>query len=202
MREILFKGYSIETKEWVCGGCYSTKDPETGVMSYFIVEDESQEHIECFPESISQWTGVAIDGRNLYEGDIVQVGVKGKEDKALFVVAFGQCGVRLFGAGVTTEKRTANKHRLFKRKFVTKCSANNESELGYMGFYFEPLNDLAKALLFLGVADDIFGIVNGALSVEIIGPAFDIIQSKETNIDRWTELQHDLMNWFNAKKED
>ena len=71
MREIKFRGKSVDTKEWVYGGYY-----EWGDKSYIIQKDiNTAQMIEVIPETVGQYIGVKDnngEGEEIYEGDVIE----------------------------------------------------------------------------------------------------------------------------------
>lgn len=182
MRQILFKGMSIETKEWVYGGFYVKVDQETGVEApVYIVDRQTQEHIECFPESISQWTGLDLKhfpGGNsglLFEGDIIQFHIPDNPlAKPEFQIVFGQCGCRVYLNGFMRGMATERERHIFKRKMpqVEIPADNDKVHFGYSGFYLLPANGAASKLWRKGIADDLYGVLS-TLGGKIVGHVFN-----------------------------
>lgn len=91
MREILFRGKSLETSEWVCGG-YSSYDVRYLSDGPIINENDGCENIVCpsiinydddclwvrvVPETVGQWTGtIDVNDQKIFDGDIVKVMTK------------------------------------------------------------------------------------------------------------------------------
>lgn len=76
MREIKFRGKSVDTKEWIYGGYY-----EWDNKSYIIQKDiwdrdiHTAQMIEVIPETVGQYIGVKDnngEGEEIYEGDIIE----------------------------------------------------------------------------------------------------------------------------------
>jgi len=154
MREILFKGKSIKTKKWVYGGFYVGKDRETGIAApTYIVDQQTQEHMECYPESIFEWTGTKVecsDGiKELFEGDIIRIETD-DDYRPLFMVGFGLGGNPM--------------SRYFEDENVL---------ISYMGFVLLPLNNEAWELEKTIGCHDFFGIIRNN-PTEIIGSKFDL----------------------------
>ncbi len=88
MREILCRGKSEDTLQWVEGWYYKTYC-KTGIQ-----ERGHFKYINCLPETIGQYTGLTDkNGRKIFEGDIGR-GVDGlflvrwSEGKSAFVMNF------------------------------------------------------------------------------------------------------------------
>ena len=85
MREILFKGKSVETGEWVYGFFVSYMDYGNQLETYIFEQEQVNRGIdlggyldcckmtEVIPETVGQFTGMTdMDGNKIFEGDIMR----------------------------------------------------------------------------------------------------------------------------------
>ena len=77
MRNILFRGKRLDNGEWVEGGFFKTDDEcyiitNSDGITFFDLWDLAEFVI---PETIGQYTGLTINGKKIFEGDIVKVSI-------------------------------------------------------------------------------------------------------------------------------
>lgn len=165
MRELLFRGKSTETNQWIYGGFHiwekrqvcalgddRLKDDE---ISYVITVNSfadwnmprAMQAVEVIADTVGQYTGLTdVNGKKIFEGDIV------KSRNYRFVVRFGKCS---------------------SNKFV---NYNN----GYIGFYLEPFDEETKSY---GLRDDICYFDN----LSVIGNIYDLSTLNAEKLDESEE---------------
>lgn len=93
MREILFRGKSVNSGEWVCGGYFKTDNEHyiitnTDDIVIFSLWDYAEFII---PETVSEFCGLTDkNGKKIFEGDIIKVITIDTNTERLAVVGFGK----------------------------------------------------------------------------------------------------------------
>ena len=74
MREILFRGQRVDTKEWVYGLLWKKKYNHNKIfISYFPDEDDHEDAVVVSSETVGQFTGLTDkNGKRIFEGDVVK----------------------------------------------------------------------------------------------------------------------------------
>lgn len=68
MREIKFRGYGKDKKQWIYGSLLD--EQSVGIVA---IQDDNCHVWEVDPESVGQYTGLKdADGREIYEGDVIR----------------------------------------------------------------------------------------------------------------------------------
>lgn len=142
-REILFRGKRLDNGEWVYGYYCKTEFRSTIIPSMGIDRNGIM-HIEVDPDTIGQFIGMTDKmGKRIFDGDILMVKNEDVFAEA-FVVRYGHCG------GIQ----------------------NVDHEVGYVGFYVEPVGIGAAVLLEFGIRTDILYWMN-EYEMEVVGNAFE-----------------------------
>ena len=69
MRQIKFRGRRVDTGEFVYGDLIQFKTALLPAVHYFILHNGCQDEVE--PDSVAQLVGRDVNGKEVYEGDIV-----------------------------------------------------------------------------------------------------------------------------------
>ena len=73
MREVLFRGKTIESDDWIEGSLLLRNDKAYIDFQYkSIGNGEMFELVEVYPESVGQFIGISYGDRKIFEGDILK----------------------------------------------------------------------------------------------------------------------------------
>jgi hypothetical protein len=73
MREILYRGKRVDNGEWVYGLPYYRYDSFYGEYRLHIQRIKPKVDFEIDPETICQYIGRQVNGKKLFEGDIIKI---------------------------------------------------------------------------------------------------------------------------------
>lgn len=107
-REILFRGKRMDNGEWVYGYLVFSETDNSAVICTM-----DAGAIDVDPDTVGQYTCLTINGKQVFEGDIISIRYEDEIEYYRVVVKFGECG------GVK----------------------NTDVPVGYQGFFFEEITN-------------------------------------------------------------
>lgn len=86
MRQIIFRGKRIDTKEWVSGHYYTNKYAnKNDNIHHFISYGDHWGNYEVIPETVGQFTGLLDkNGNKIFEGDLLKIELFTKPHEVVF----------------------------------------------------------------------------------------------------------------------
>jgi len=146
MREILFRGRSLIGNEWIEGDLSRVVHDDGRCYVFPVDSYDGPDFYEVDPGTVGEFTGLTDKNSvKIFEGDIVE-----SEDKIIdgifwFQVCFGICG----------------------------GTQNVLHEVGYMGFYLQPVGETAKKYACFGIRNDIVFWIKQKEGIKVIGNIHD-----------------------------
>lgn|SRR5574343_1442562 len=111
-RKISFRGKCLKSNEWVYGDLIHGVGTKNGNMYIlprmvnlaYVKHCDPLDGVRVVPETIGQYTGiddivikyVGNDNTEIYEGDLLNIGVEGTKENAEYQVIFERCDYRLY----------------------------------------------------------------------------------------------------------